>query len=431
MWEVDHFRRHVVRSADKCVALPEDEPRETHITKFRIALPVQQHILGLDISVDDIPLMHVLQCADEARHVEGSRGAPGRVLRKELCVTVQQLEQRATKRCLKEEVHRLGITESPIKADDEGAVHHQHELALPTHVALAAVPLDRALRDYLEGVPLAVCHTLHELYRSIGTAPQGSHHTQVRELDLLLAAKLGGPPVRLCRAPPSDDFPLAPVVNVRPKARNEAVPVLEDPLEQRPRDFEVEDQAAHSVGTGIQVNLRRVLVTQQRPFAKVRSSPDLPMPQRLPLAILIDPLPRHDRGTGPNDVPLPVLPDLTLLQDALSGAKLDEATCIARQLPELRAHQGSQGMHLFQELAVLLQAKLPGWIETSLEMQAIQGVDNSVLRRGEVGPPLAVVERGKLAEALARGERHILHGVPDLGGFSNTAAVDPVVLVLH
>mmetsp|Transcript_113953 Transcript_113953/g.254345 ORF Transcript_113953/g.254345 Transcript_113953/m.254345 type:complete len:236 (-) Transcript_113953:828-1535(-) len=58
--EVDHLRGHVLWSADQGVCLPQDEPGEPHVAKLPIAPLVNDHVFGLQVPIDDAPLMEVL-----------------------------------------------------------------------------------------------------------------------------------------------------------------------------------------------------------------------------------------------------------------------------------------------------------------------------------------------------------------------------------
>mmetsp|Transcript_115776 Transcript_115776/g.374097 ORF Transcript_115776/g.374097 Transcript_115776/m.374097 type:complete len:238 (+) Transcript_115776:1806-2519(+) len=111
----------------------------------------------------------------------------------------------------------------------------------------------------------------------------------------------------------------------------------------------------------------------------------------------------QDATAREDDVPVPGLLDLALVQDPLPRLELHEALGAACELPALGAQQRCKGVHLVEELPVLVEAVVPA-AEALRKVALVDHVDDGVLAGLERGLPGRVVEQRQLPEAVALAE---------------------------
>lgn len=103
----------------------------------------EQHVLGLDIAVDDIALVEELQDLEHLRRVEGRR-------HQRQPTTMGQLPQLAAGHQLQREVQGLHFLEGVIHVDDGGMAHVAQHPALDEHLVLLFVALHLRLVNHLD-----------------------------------------------------------------------------------------------------------------------------------------------------------------------------------------------------------------------------------------------------------------------------------------
>mmetsp|Transcript_88844 Transcript_88844/g.265053 ORF Transcript_88844/g.265053 Transcript_88844/m.265053 type:complete len:374 (+) Transcript_88844:762-1883(+) len=170
----DHLRREVVRRAAGGVGVADDKLCKAEVGDLAVALRVQKQVLGLQVAVDDLPLVEVLEAPDHAGHVE----APMLHGPVEAHALVDG-EQLAAHGRLQKEVEVLVAVEGGREPDEEGGVGHPQDALLVHHGPLLALRHDMPLGQRLqrECVPGGVA--LHKGHDAEAAAPQETQRLQL------------------------------------------------------------------------------------------------------------------------------------------------------------------------------------------------------------------------------------------------------------
>mmetsp|Transcript_22723 Transcript_22723/g.77302 ORF Transcript_22723/g.77302 Transcript_22723/m.77302 type:complete len:322 (+) Transcript_22723:16-981(+) len=147
----DDLRGYVVGGAAHGVRAALHLLREAVVHHLDVALGVQQEVLGLEVAVHNVLLVHVLQHEQHARGVEPRVG----LLEPPLGLHVEVLEELAAVGELQEHVDAQAVLEGGDEAGAEGVRETVHQEALVAHVLLLLVAHDEALAEALERVRLA------------------------------------------------------------------------------------------------------------------------------------------------------------------------------------------------------------------------------------------------------------------------------------
>mmetsp|Transcript_67031 Transcript_67031/g.218229 ORF Transcript_67031/g.218229 Transcript_67031/m.218229 type:complete len:206 (-) Transcript_67031:1697-2314(-) len=150
MRRIDHLRGHVLRRAKQSGCLVDNKLGEAHVAQLRVALDVQQNILGFQVSVGDVPLVEVPQGYGNGGGVEHDRGK--RQHHASGLGVGEQLVQMATAAQLQEHVNILLVLVGPEQLDNEVAVDQRQDVTFQAHLPGRLGQYDIALRQPLERV---------------------------------------------------------------------------------------------------------------------------------------------------------------------------------------------------------------------------------------------------------------------------------------
>mmetsp|Transcript_20222 Transcript_20222/g.60416 ORF Transcript_20222/g.60416 Transcript_20222/m.60416 type:complete len:489 (-) Transcript_20222:378-1844(-) len=174
----DHLGRQVVRRAAGGVGLVRDELRQPHVSDLEVAPLIEDQVLGLQVPVDDPPLVKVLEGKDATGDVE--EGMP--LLPEEALSPVRGKELAAHRGLEKEEEH-VPLVVRPVHLDDEGRVGHAQDSLLEGDPLLHALLQDSALAVALQRVGLAAVLVHAELHGTVASRAEQADALHVRQLD--------------------------------------------------------------------------------------------------------------------------------------------------------------------------------------------------------------------------------------------------------
>mmetsp|Transcript_19855 Transcript_19855/g.33355 ORF Transcript_19855/g.33355 Transcript_19855/m.33355 type:complete len:404 (-) Transcript_19855:1809-3020(-) len=176
------LRRQVVRRPAQrvCVLIFFELFGEPEVHDLYVSFAVEQHVLQLEVAVDDAPLVHVVEPEEDGRRVKAraafSEGGGVGEMREEL-----PAEQR-----LEEHVNATFIPEGLDEVQHEGRVHLPEEEHLAFHLRLCARLHHVALVDGLHGVGHARDLVAHQVHQPERARTKHGHFLEVLHADVLL-----------------------------------------------------------------------------------------------------------------------------------------------------------------------------------------------------------------------------------------------------
>mmetsp|Transcript_29363 Transcript_29363/g.68655 ORF Transcript_29363/g.68655 Transcript_29363/m.68655 type:complete len:209 (+) Transcript_29363:2389-3015(+) len=189
LWS-EHVRR--AREARGLKALPRHSGRQPEVGELCVARCGDEHVLELEVAVDEALEVHV---RDGERHLRQVEAAP--TLWKDVVLALLQLLQQRPRLCkFQEEVDVRGVLEGRIQRDDERVAQLEQRLALGVD-ALAVVGGLRALRDGFQRVQLSVRALADKKHRPEATLPERLEDIEVVDRQRLPGRAYSDPRVRL------------------------------------------------------------------------------------------------------------------------------------------------------------------------------------------------------------------------------------------
>mmetsp|Transcript_3577 Transcript_3577/g.10462 ORF Transcript_3577/g.10462 Transcript_3577/m.10462 type:complete len:645 (+) Transcript_3577:453-2387(+) len=379
----DDLRGEVVGRPASCEGLTDHEFGQPHVRQLDVALIGEQQVLGLEVSVDDSPLMQVLEGINRA----------GDVVLAVPLAAVQALSvvrgiQLATQGGLKQEVQRLGAVVRLPQLDDEIGIGHHQDVLLVHHAVLHARLDDVPLAKTLHGVGFLCDLVLKELHSAEAAATQQANPDEVLAQDLVPGL------VRDSRSTWAHR-PLA-----RHRGAGAALPLPLDDVLQRPQQqvegVAVEHKGLRCVGRYLYRSAPR-LVVEERAFAEVLGGRAAHAGGQVAHhgAVLLD-------GNLAVVEDVKGVAGLALLNDKLVAGEVHfhKGLC---QLLLLLSEQRRQDGDPVQILGVLPELCVRHLHEHVLEVPAVDDPHCGVLFGLHSGSPWHKVQQCQLAEAAALG----------------------------
>mmetsp|Transcript_29925 Transcript_29925/g.75372 ORF Transcript_29925/g.75372 Transcript_29925/m.75372 type:complete len:496 (-) Transcript_29925:640-2127(-) len=170
----DDLRRKVVWSAARGVRFPNDKLGKTHVRELDVASLREQQVLRLQVTIDDPPLMAMLEGKDCAGNV-----VLGVLLAAMKALSVIGGVQFSAQCWLQEEIEGLRAIVRLVKLDDEEGVGHQQYVFLVHHAFLHARLDHIALAEALQRIGVASHLVLPELNSTESSATQKAYSFQI------------------------------------------------------------------------------------------------------------------------------------------------------------------------------------------------------------------------------------------------------------
>eukprot|EP00406_Dinophysis_acuminata_P040260 CAMPEP_0179360684 /NCGR_PEP_ID=MMETSP0797-20121207/80107_1 /TAXON_ID=47934 /ORGANISM="Dinophysis acuminata, Strain DAEP01" /LENGTH=335 /DNA_ID=CAMNT_0021076053 /DNA_START=249 /DNA_END=1254 /DNA_ORIENTATION=+ len=162
-----HLRGEVVQGAAEGVPLPavRDLRAPPEVAELRDPVCAQQDVLGLDVAVDDVPLVEV---GERERDVpEDLGGVPLR----QAAALLHNREEGPAARVLQQQVEVVGVLEVAVEAEDVRVLQGDLGLYLPEEVRRHLVLLELLLRYDLHRVERGGPHVYHLPHHAPGPGP--------------------------------------------------------------------------------------------------------------------------------------------------------------------------------------------------------------------------------------------------------------------
>mmetsp|Transcript_51915 Transcript_51915/g.110321 ORF Transcript_51915/g.110321 Transcript_51915/m.110321 type:complete len:289 (-) Transcript_51915:16-882(-) len=146
---------------------------QTKVSDFHVSIRIQQHVLRLQVSVDDSQAMQVGDRAGGLGDVEASTALA------EAARSAEMVEQLTAWAELHDHVELLGGLEGVVEGDDEGVGDGFQDTSLGLRVLHLVSFDDVLLAQHLHRVDFASAHMLHKHHLSIGPLAQDLHELEI------------------------------------------------------------------------------------------------------------------------------------------------------------------------------------------------------------------------------------------------------------